>query len=354
MAADIGGVDPNMYMSEDYNSPQSVYWCLKSLIVVGIPADDEFWSTPENIHPSQLSPAPHDLALLSEPRHILCNTPEHHFLLSSGQATTVNHKGKEAKYGKFAYSSALAFSVPVGQSLEQAAPDSTLSLSWDEGESWKVHWSPEELGVGSATVGDETVATLTSVWRPHARFSGLAVRTTLIPPVSRHPGWHMRVHEVRRKTGANEDWSSKFWCVDAGFSASAETSNGSSVQGNTLTGQEAWRKDEESALIISRTGASGVLNLSKLVQVQVGTSASATTEGIVIKPHANTNLMMQRTLIPAAKHSVSLGGEAQGGESVITFVTGIFAVDVGAGKSHSEVTDMWHSPPESLSVAGSL
>jgi len=33
----IGFLYPNTYMCEYYNSPQSVYWCLESLLIVALP-----------------------------------------------------------------------------------------------------------------------------------------------------------------------------------------------------------------------------------------------------------------------------------------------------------------------------
>lgn len=157
----IGYTYPNMYLAEDYSSPQSVYWCLKSLIVLGIPEDHTFWSCDELPYPK--TDIIGDVELIWSPRHILCNTTEHHFLLSSGQSTSKRFKAREAKYGKFAYSSAFGFSVPCGTFLEQVAPDSTLAVSFDDGEdSWKLRWDPYHVESSRLRVGGEEVPTLTS------------------------------------------------------------------------------------------------------------------------------------------------------------------------------------------------
>jgi hypothetical protein len=47
-----GFLYPNRYMCEDYNSPQSVYWCMKSLLVVALPPDHAFWTSQELLLPS--------------------------------------------------------------------------------------------------------------------------------------------------------------------------------------------------------------------------------------------------------------------------------------------------------------
>ena len=54
----------NMYLTEDYNSPQSAYWALKAFVVIGLPGDDPFWTEPEphirtRIHFPQLPSVAH-------------------------------------------------------------------------------------------------------------------------------------------------------------------------------------------------------------------------------------------------------------------------------------------------------
>ncbi|KAJ0142295.1 hypothetical protein CTA2_1422, partial [Colletotrichum tanaceti] len=148
----IGFAYPNMYLSEDYNSPQSVYWCLKSFVVLGLAEDHPFWASEEGAHPllhlvdggsssppSSSSSTPLGrVGVVWPPRQVVCGAPEHHFLLSAGQMTKKGFKAREAKYGKMAYSSAFAFSVPTGPLLAQMAPDSTLVASVDGGDTWSV------------------------------------------------------------------------------------------------------------------------------------------------------------------------------------------------------------------------
>ncbi len=71
-----------MYMSEDYNSPQSPYWCMKTLIAVALSSNDEFWESEEAPYPGGETPT----EVVPAPQHILCNHPggNHHFLLSAG------------------------------------------------------------------------------------------------------------------------------------------------------------------------------------------------------------------------------------------------------------------------------
>lgn len=268
----IGFAYPNMYLAEDYNSPQSVYWCLKSLLVLGLDENHAFWRCEELAHPQTVgNQTLEDVEMIWPPRHILCNTPDHHFLLSSGQSTTKRFKAREAKYAKFAYSSSLGFSVPCGSFLEQIAPESTLAVSFDDGEEcWKVRWQPYDVVRGETSAGEETVPTLTSSWKPW-KMEDLTIRTTLVPPVKKWPGWHLRVHRIEWRPRDDTPWALRV--VDGGFAASAQTREDQSIfekqcyndftsLATTADGVEGWLSDGEKSLVMSESGASGVMNLT--------------------------------------------------------------------------------------------
>jgi hypothetical protein len=289
----IGYVYPNMYLAEDYNSPQSVYWCLKSLIVLGLPEDHPFWSCEEVSYP-HLDEILNG-QLIWPPRHILCNTSEHHFLLSSGLSTIKRFKAREAKYGKFAYSSAFGFSVPCGQFLEQIAPDSTLAVGFDDGGEgeWKVRWDPFDVRTSIVQIEDEEVQAMISTWRPW-KGEDLTVRTTLIPPVKRWPGWHFRVHRLQ--------WRPKEKChplrlVDSGFAASAQTwsdqmifEHGMKATSNNSGTGKGWYKDASATLVISESGASGVGDLTPdfTMNQKTKNSLQVTSEISIIRADPNT------------------------------------------------------------------
>ncbi|KAM5354893.1 hypothetical protein ACJ41O_001539 [Fusarium nematophilum] len=148
----IGWLYPNMYMAEDYNSPQSVYWCLKTLIVAGLSEEDDFWASEESAYPAH-----NPIQLLPAPQQILCNSPKgnHHFMLSPGQFVAWPMKANQAKYCKFAYSSAFGFSVPTGPLIQQIAPDSQLALSRDGAETWAVKWKCQPVQFGTAEVSEK-------------------------------------------------------------------------------------------------------------------------------------------------------------------------------------------------------
>lgn len=350
-------------MSENYNSPQSPYWALKSLIVVALSNNDGFWATPEAPHP--LHPkatgaleARYGVQVIKPARQILCNHPQgqHHFLLSSGQHCAWPMKATQAKYGKFAYSSAFGFSVPTGPLLAQIAPDSTLALSRDQGETWAVRWSSvgqtryEPLEVAGL---QGTVTCMMSRWCPWAS-SGIEIETTLIPPCDKWPDWHVRVHRIRGTGGAPRDGSSLI-AVDAGFAIYGQKQSDSRViptvksqhaDAVLLLGSNHDELAEEtlnSALVISAAGASGVIDLSP----QAG---DATRRGDVMRPDPNTNIMVTKTMIPNIRHTM---GEWPEGELILA--SGVFAIAARGAALPTDIAQRWERRPQlSFTKSGSI
>ncbi|KAL2867383.1 glycoside hydrolase family 154 protein [Aspergillus lucknowensis] len=348
----IGYLYPNMYMAEDYNSPQSVYWSLKSLIVLTLDDTHAFWPAEETPYPANPNPG---IALIQQPTQILCNHPlsTHHFLLSAGQFVAWPMKATQAKYCKFAYSSSFAFSVPTGPLIQQLAPDSTLALSRDGAETWAVKWKCSSVRYGSASIysssgkPDETVEsvpTATVEWRPWAE-GKVVVTTTLIPPMNRWPDWHVRVHRIRLvKTARLES----LYLVEGGFAISRVPRGDErvlplrsedaldNVDFGTGAGQGIYTS-ETGVLVVSHAGASGVVGSARVLS-STGTADEAT-EHEALKPDSNTNLMAQRTLIPVSRQEVFDFEEG----SEIVLVTRVFAQTSG-GKGQ-QLRQRWLDVP---------
>ena len=300
----IGFAYPNMYLAEDYNSPQSVYWCLKSFLVLGLDDTNAFWQAEELGHPRtrkdimRLDNKVGDIKVLWPPRQILCNTREHTFLLSSEQSTTKRFKAREAKYGKLAYSSAFGFSVPCGPSLEQIAPDSTLLVSLGlEEDDWKVRWSPYDVETGEVYMKEcgETVPILMSRWKPWKRLN-VVIETLLVPPMRRWPGWSVRVHHVKCTTSLSA--RERLQIVEGGFAASAQAADSVSIFEEPCasfpTGADhkeknfGWWSDRDSAFILSESGASGVIDLTGPSLRDASANVLVSSRAIVIRADPNT------------------------------------------------------------------
>ncbi|CAO2655750.1 Nn.00g045530.m01.CDS01 [Neocucurbitaria sp. VM-36] len=351
----IGFTYPNMYMSEDYNSPQSPYWAMKSFLALALPETHPFWTADEK----PFSISSNAIVPLQPPLHILCNGANHHFLLSMGQFCPWPLKATEAKYGKFAYSSHFGFSVPTGPLIQQIAPDSTLALSKDGGDTWRVPW---KVGGDHLVLGNielcynddilETVPTLSSVWHPWVD-ANIEVITYLIAPSKRWPDWYVRWHKITNKGSSNVN----IIAVQGGFAIQGrEHELGQPLPACTdvhsLLGGDARQshgfpegtlQTGDGSLICSNAGASGI----RSINIDPGIHGDAPSiEGMqpeVLKPDANTNLMWQRTLIPTIKlemHSTS---------QTVEFGSAVFALsrtkDIEDRYGRLDVAKLWNDVP---------
>jgi len=327
----IGFTYPNIYMSEDYNSPQSPYWAMKSFLALGLREDHPFWTAEEKPLPSgEVAVMPVKPAM-----HIICNQPNHHFLLSMGQFCPWPLKATEAKYGKYAYSSHFGFSVPTGTLIQQIAPDSTLAVSKDRGETWRVPWKVTNHCFATAQLmrNDEfieDIPCLTSTWKPWAD-ADVTVQTHIVAPCSRWPDWYIRWHRFTN-TGSG---TVNIQAVQGGFAIQgrgdkygevlpthahtsdfpreASRNNAAFPQGTVTT--------QNTTLICSNAGASGIAALNPNNTDRPTTRMYAE----VLKPDANTNLMWQRTLIPTIRNELSVPPNTRG-QSASQFGSAVFAL----------------------------
>ncbi|OJJ46017.1 hypothetical protein ASPZODRAFT_152258 [Penicilliopsis zonata CBS 506.65] len=355
----IGYAYPNMYMSEDYNSPQSVYWALKTLIVILLTEEDVFWTSQEAGYPllscegsGKDDASFQSVEVVASPRQILCNHPggAHHFMLSPGQFVGWPMKASQAKYCKFAYSSAFAFSVPTGPLIQQIAPDSTLALSRDGAETWAVKWKCSEVRYSTARIicssmqaVSETVPAAVVDWHPWGDRC-VRVTTTLVPPTRRWPDWHVRVHSIC----VEDDGERSLHAVEGGFAISRVPrgrNNHGTLKLKNLPGEalmtavvgqtEGIFTSSSEALILSSAGASGIR--AQPIVAEAAIDSAANHDALI--PDSNTNLMAQRTIIPVATHDLY---DLQPYTSV-TLVTGVFAMTRPCeGKS---LRDRWMDGP---------
>ncbi len=328
-------------MCEDYNSPQSVYWSLKTLIALALPEDSAFWSAAEAEYPV-LDPSD-SVAVVPAPRQILCNHPlsNHHFFLSPAQFVAWPMRATQAKYSKFAYSSAFGFSVPTGPLVQQIAPDSMLTLSRDRAETWAVKWRfcdearvAEDSVLISGGSSQEPVLTASVRWYPWGDRT-VVVDTVLVPPTSRWPDWHIRIHRIHR-SGKGD-----LQTTEGGFAISGRSGADEKkvpilpeLPLDAKIGVTAGViETEDSVLILSSAGASGVVSQQGPVgRKKTPTGCSA------MQPDTNTNLMCRRTLIPTVTSDVRAMEE----DETLVLVTAVFAISTEANGGN------WDRNPKTL------
>lgn len=311
----LGFSYPNTYLAENYNSPGSPYWCMLAFAALAVPESHPFWTSPEEPHPFAaqriIKPLPH-------PRHIVIQSGGHTFLLSSGQSCHYAIKNSNAKYGKFAYSSAFAYSVSTGyQELEQFVPESSLALSDDGGEVWKMR---------RAHNGDSSIETfdgvpvLVSSMKP---WPDVEVSTYLIPPTEDAPNWHLRVHKIT--SGRNLLSAEGAWAV---YGCREKDGRVFTELPEFLTDSEGREVDGTSAFAASRTGAVGIAELYQSER-----------KGRVILSDANSNLVEARTVLPLVERAVKKG-------ETVWFVTGVYALPSSVEGWQGQWREAWAKRPE--------
>jgi hypothetical protein len=323
----IGYCFPNMYMAENYNSPQSPMWACLAFICLAVPQNHPFWTSKEEPYPSHLLPK---VKALKHPGHIISYLGGHKFILSSGQACSYPMKGTHAKYGSFAYSSAYGYSVPTGCfTLEQFALASQLGLSDDGGEFWKTRRLCEEAVIEEY----EDQPVLKSTWKP---FPDVKIKTYLLPPVDASPNWHLRAHKIEA--------GREVMTADGSFAISnerkldgrnldlynAETFEGtlSKLIGNyDLNSPEGMSPGSVGTFAVSK-GAVGIVALEK------DTPRTA----MLVNADPNSNLVESRTVIPTLQHTIKKG-------EIVWYVTAIYAKPSGDHVLPSTYLDGWESKP---------
>ncbi|KAL5384056.1 hypothetical protein DPSP01_005532 [Paraphaeosphaeria sporulosa] len=315
----IGYSYPNTYLAENYNSPGSPYWCMLAFAPLAQPVSHPFWQAKEEPHPFGndriARPLPH-------PRHIVVRSGGHSFLLSSGQSCHYPLKNTQAKYGKFAYSSAFAYSVSTGSyTLEQFVPESSLALSDDGGELWKMR---------RALHGDSEIEThdggpvLVSSMKP---WPDVDVLTYLVPPAQDTPNWHIRAHRVRT--------ARPLLTAEGAFtvygSRAADGRNLINLDGSIALDKaipEGCTADGTSSLAVSpRSGAVGIAELVRRERA-----------GSILLADANSNLEHARTVLPTVQGALEAG-------TTTWFVSAVFAVPASVEGWEQSWEEGWGKRP---------
>ncbi|WP_026675338.1 DUF2264 domain-containing protein [Alkalihalobacterium bogoriense] len=258
----IGYAYPNLVMAENYNSPGSPYWGLKTFLILALDDHHPFWQAEEQELP-RLQPMS-----VQKPAHlVVCRQEEtgHVAAFNSGHPFTNDHTHTSAKYEKFVYSTFFGFSVPRAEwGLGQGAFDSMLAVSEGDG-LFRVKRKAEEY-----QLNDDILYTK---WKP---WSDVVIRTWIIAGLP----WHVRVHHIETKR--------ELEVADGGF-ALGKTSE------RFREGEVHEKKDAHCAFVKTPLGKSGIVDLT-----EKGTP-------LLVHPNTNTNILHSRTVIPTVKASFGNG-----------------------------------------------
>ncbi|WP_326468388.1 DUF2264 domain-containing protein [Enterobacter wuhouensis] len=174
----LGFAYPNLAMCEDYNSPGSPYWALKTYLILALPEAHPFWLADEEPLPAlaEKHVIPHAQQIL-----IHAEKSQHVTLLTAGQLELNNYVNTDAKYTKFAYSSRFGFTIERGRfGLKHAACDSMLLLA-DGDDYYRGRRACDAVRV------DEN--SIYSRWSP---WHDVHIDTWQVP----FGEWHLRLHRI--------------------------------------------------------------------------------------------------------------------------------------------------------------
>ncbi|MFC4321552.1 DUF2264 domain-containing protein [Litchfieldia salsa] len=282
----IGYAYPNLVMAENYNSPGSPYWALKTFLPLAFDNVHPFWKAEEEPLP-KLS----GKKLQKEPHLILCREEANNHILAfnSGHLTTNEHTHTPAKYEKFVYSNVFGFSVPRAEwGLGQGAFDSMLALS--EGDNiYRVKRYSEEY-----SVKEDYIFTR---WKP---WHDVEIKTWLIPGTP----WHIRIHSIQS--------SRLLDTADGGFALG--------VDGKNVSGVLEQIQGEDECLAVMGTGSSGIRSIYGNGKAEL------------IFPHSNTNILNSRTVIPTIKTRINPGNSL--------LVSAVYGEPIGKNSSWKEVPNV--------------
>lgn len=249
----LGYKYPCLYMTENYNAPASVYWCMKSFAFLALDDNSDFWK-------AECEPMP-DLDktfVIDEADMVISRRGGHVTAFVCGSEEKMYHSHTDAKYEKFAYSTAFGFSVPKAvYPLSDAAPDSTLCFYTDglcvtkrRTDEWHIKGS-----------------TVINIWSP---VSGITVESRVTPTEYGHMREHI-IHSDRECTA-----------YDTAFAAAARDCDDCH---DNIGGNYAEVSNRFSICRIeSDDGKSGIISAAP-----------------------NTNLFVQKTHIPMIEYSVKKG-----------------------------------------------
>lgn len=177
----LGYAYPNAFMTEEYNAPGSVYWALKSMILLRLEADHPFWSVKALPMPVMASRSVQQI-----PRIAICSDQKRKQIIAytSGHFHTNGHTHVEYKYEKFAYSSRFGFCVPRGAvNLASGGFDNMLAISEDG-----IYYRHKRFVKNLDIQADKLIIT----WEPYLDVS---IETELIYG---YPS-HKRIHRIKNE-----------------------------------------------------------------------------------------------------------------------------------------------------------
>lgn len=275
----VGYGYPNQFMTERYNAAGSPYWAFKAFIMLALPNDHAFWTTPEK----DFEYLPQKC--LKQPRMLITHDDNDHVLAyPTAQRFGIQGKGPH-KYEKFVYSNQFAFSVSRESDIIGGAWDNTFVASLAGELDYRMRHGNEGYEVSEDCVKTN-----------YRLIPGVHVQSVIVPCGA----WHVRLHKV--KTEHEID------VLDGGFSIEAERCF------NAISGDASGKYTPEELHIDAEKGSAFAIlpwGISGVVSVTDSTP-------IITDCMPNTNLLYNTSILPMSR----VDGLKPGEHTIITCVFG--------------------------------
>ncbi|MCR5108112.1 MAG: DUF2264 domain-containing protein [Lachnospiraceae bacterium] len=249
----IGYGYPNLIMAERYNAPGSPYWALKTFAFLMLKEDHPFFREKSAELPDLKGPHPLYSAEMYIYHHGIRST-----LFVPGKYSSEGHGQLPAKYSKFAYDSGFGISIAKScYEIHENCPDSMLAFKIDG------YIYVRRICKEGKILKDGVY----SKWSP---YKGISVVTNILP----NEKGHIRIHEIESDIECE--------AYDCGFCV---------------------KKEEGITISEKKIGYARVSNSFSFCEVKGDNGC----EGEVINADPNTNLLWNKTLIPAVRYSIPKG-----------------------------------------------
>lgn len=248
----VGYKYQNLIMAEHYNAHGSPYWGLKAFAFLALPDNHEFFT-------SECEPLPtlDEIKRIDAADMIINRKDGEVFAYPAGTQEYFDCGQMISKYLKFAYSTKFGFNVQYSNvSIDEAAPDNMLAFVLNKNVFVRNHNE-------GFTLNDNGFKTSWSA------FSDIKVETEVVIT----PNGHKRIHKIVSPYD--------LVAYDCGFAVAS-------------------RDKDECRTEICENSSKAQNNFSSCTVKGSG-------EGVIINASANTNIMYNKTVIPAIKYEIKKG-----------------------------------------------
>lgn len=263
----IGYGYPNLMIGERYNAPGSPYWGMKVFAFLILPENHPYWSTPSEPYPEKVLCKPINAQPCAD--MLVYNYGNHTCAFAPGVYSPRGHGHIVEKYSKFAYDSKFSVSMSRSQyELCEAVPDNMLAFMIDG------YVYVRRICISHEITDDSVI----SVWSP---YPGITVKTTISPK-----SWgHVRIHEI--------DSDIDVTALDSGYS----------IRRDDFDVTDCIISDHKNVSSVTNKDC-GCAVSGDIIESENNMSVVAG-KSYIADP--NTNLLYQRTAVPAVEYELKKG-----------------------------------------------